>query len=63
MKNIFAIRPSQSLASSPSSSRTLLKTRDSGSKTEFLDRIRQKSFFGVDPYISSEQKKVKSSMM
>lgn len=50
MKNMFAIRPSQRSANSPSSSRTRLKTSDKGSNTELRDRMRQKSFFGVEPY-------------
>ena len=49
MKKMLAIRLSQSSASSPSSSSTLLRTSDRGSKTEFLDNILQKSFFGVEP--------------
>jgi hypothetical protein len=46
---MLAILPSQSSASSVCSSKTRLRAKERGSRTEFRERMRQKSFLGVEP--------------
>jgi hypothetical protein len=47
---MFTIRPSINSASSSSSSRTRSKTSARGDRILLLEKMRQKSFFGVGPY-------------
>jgi hypothetical protein len=59
---MFTIRPSISSASSSSSSRTRSKTSARGDRILLLEKMRQKSFFGVGPYSTVKETQLRLTL-